>query len=195
MRAYSQKSHVLTAEQVRCLATPARNEVYQRLRAIQPASVADVAASLGRSVELVHYHARSLVKCGLIAEVEKRPSGRRPEAVYSAVHGPVQLPEPSPDTDDVVREMVVGGLRLTARQYERASIASASDPEIRNSMHVLRAIVRLNNDDFEEFTEMLERVGEFLKEKQSPEGKSITWSSAVYPNLPAKKSKARKVAE
>lgn len=183
----SMKPHVLSLDQVRCLGSAVRNEIYQRFRALQPASVADVAESLGKSVELVHYHARELLKNELIAEVEKRPSGRRPESVYRATHRVVELPKSGEGAGAAVRDMVVGSLKLTARQYEKASIAAEEDPEVARSMHVIRAIVRLSDADMSKFLGMIEEVATFLKENQSPEGKSVTWSSAVYPNLSSKR--------
>ncbi len=189
MHEIDRKSHVLSLEQVRCLGSTVRNEIYQRFRALQPASVADVAESLGKSVELVHYHARELLKHDLIMEVEKRPSGRRPESVYRATHRVVELPKTGDGAEEAVRDMVVGSLKLTARQYEKASVAAEDDPEVARSMHVIRAIVRLSDEEMTKFLAMIEDIATFLKENQSPEGKSVTWSSAVYPNLSSKRSK------
>lgn len=69
-------------EHIRALASPMRQRVLDRLEAIGPCSVRDLAASLNVAADSLYYHLRQLERIGLLVVGRRRPRrGRREEAV------------------------------------------------------------------------------------------------------------------
>ena len=185
-----QKTLTLNPEQLACLASPIRNDVFNNLRSLKRGSVSDVASALGKSPETIHYHVRALEKVGLIEVVAKRRTERRPEAIYASAAERYRLPtaEENPGALELTRKSVVTGLRRVAAGFEAASLASESETELGQSIHVMRLNARLSLKDFAEFTEMLERAAEFATEHESGQGQRLVWSSVVYPVVPSQKT-------
>src|SRR4051812_28092657 len=110
---------ILNADQLACLASPVRNEVFMQLRTIGKASVGDIAKVLGKSPEAVHYHVKALVAAGLAREAFRRPGVKKPEFVYEPVGKRLKLPNPSegPEVAKLIRKSVAAGFRQTIRGY------------------------------------------------------------------------------
>ena len=179
---------VLTAEQLRALASPVRNEVYARLRALGRASAGDLGGELGRSAEAVHYHLRELVRVGLIREAFRRPTQRKPESVFEPTADSVRLPDPrkSPKIAELNRRAVLAGMRMVMRGYDAASRRAARAPraaEPDGRIHVVRLNVRLAEQDARELFRRIEEIARFADERRAPEGAGIRlhWHSVVYP--------------
>src|SRR5579862_7479 len=111
--------HVLTADQLRCLASPVRNDVFAALRAVGTGSAREIAARIGRSPESIHYHLKSLLTCGLIRVTEKRPAPKKPEAMYAPTFGKLKLP-----TGAEERNLVAAAAEASIRQSVRGYIKS-----------------------------------------------------------------------
>lgn len=168
--------HTLSAEQLRTLASPERGEVFARLCALREASVGDIARSLGKKPEAVHYHVKALVKVGLAKESFKRPGVKKPETVYTPVSTQVRLPmDDRPEIRELRQKAVAAGLRQVLRGYLEASERGAKET------HVLRVNVRLAEEDRRAFMEMLEAAAKFAQERRVEEGPRLLWSSVVYP--------------
>lgn len=178
-----QKTLVLTSEQLTCLASPIRNDVFTMLRSLKRASVAELAQELGKSPESIHYHMGTLEKAGLIEPVAKRRTERRPETLYASTAEQFRLPTPeeNPKASHLNRKSVVTGLRGVAAGFEAASIAADQRPELRRSIHILRLSLRMSRQDLAVFTEMLESAASFAAEHESSTGERLVWSSVVYP--------------
>lgn len=169
-------SHTLNEAQLTALASPVRNEVFARLCALREASVGDVARSLGRKPEAVHYHMKALVAVGLARESFKRPGVKKPEVVYEPVSVTVRLPKDNrPEIRELRRKAVAAGLRQVVRGYLEASERGGED------LHVLRVNVRLSEEDRREFFERLEAAAKFAQERRVEEGSRLMWSSVVFP--------------
>lgn len=153
------------------------------LRALGQASTADVARSMGRSSEALHYHMRALLDAGLITEAFKRPAPKKPETVYEALGTRVRLPkvDRSPELAALTRKTVAAGLRHVMRGYLQAGEAAAKDPSLRSQMHIVRANVRLKPQDMEEFVALIEKASQFATERRSEDGDRVMWSSVVFP--------------
>jgi DNA-binding transcriptional ArsR family regulator len=171
----------LSAAQMKCLASPMCNAVVQALRALGQASAAELAKSIGRSPATVHYHLRSLLECSLVREAGRRPTARKPEAVFELAAPRLKFPKVEPDSaeGELARRAVAAGLRQVIRGYEKA----ATDQTGKEGMlHVLRAQIRLKRADAERFLEMLEAASRFAEENRTEQGTLLHWSSVVYPD-------------
>lgn len=165
---------VLTTEQLRCLASPVRNEVYSTLRSLGRASVREIAESLGRKPASIHYHVGALETAGLIREVDRRAGPRRPEAIFESALAGAQLPNTdNPEISKLVRGAVLARLRQSMRQFERAAI------EGRSPRAIVSASLRLKPEDVATFEAMLEAAAQFAIQARSPEGTPILWTSSL----------------
>jgi DNA-binding transcriptional ArsR family regulator len=84
-------------DQLRAMASPARQRVVAGLEALGKVSVRDLADHLGRGPESLYFHIRKLVECGLVEDVGERPAGRRMEWLYRLVASRLRI---AGDLDD-----------------------------------------------------------------------------------------------
>ncbi|MEA2553403.1 MAG: Helix-turn-helix domain [Fimbriimonadaceae bacterium] len=173
----------LSAEQLKCLASPARNEVFTQLRILGKASIGDVAKALGKKPESVHYHMKGLVSAGLAKEAFRRPAPKKPESVYEPVGRKLRLPAQDSGSEiaTLTRKAVAAGLRQTLRGYQKASQAAEHSPKVRARMHVIKASLRLKAADAEAFFKLIEAASRFADEHRDDSGERLVWSSLVYP--------------
>lgn len=175
----------LTSDQLSCLSSPVRNEVFSVLRSLESASARDLAERLGRSPESLHYHIKALSAAGLIHEAFRRPTSRKPEAVYKSIDQPLRLPNlrKHPELAELTRKTVEAGIRHVLRGYSRASKQAQVDQELRKRLHVLRVGLRLSEDDIATFFALIEAANKFAQEHRSDSGIPMQWSSVVYPEV------------
>lgn len=79
----AKKFMINSIEQWEALSSPTRAAIIECLTAIGPSSIKEIAASLGRSPELVHHHMPMLVETGFVVEEEPRQLPRHTERVFA----------------------------------------------------------------------------------------------------------------
>jgi predicted ArsR family transcriptional regulator len=175
----------LTAPQLACLASPVRSQVFMTLRRLNQASTREIAEEMGREPEVIHYHVNALTKAGLIHEAFRRPTKRKPEAVYKSTSRTFSLPDPRdrPELAAAARKAVSTGLRQAARGLEAASIQAEANPALRRHIHIINTAMRLSPEDAEVFIDMIESAVAFARDHESKEGTPLRWSSIVFPNV------------
>jgi DNA-binding transcriptional ArsR family regulator len=173
----------LNSQQLTCLASPTRNQVFMSLRKLGKASARELAEDLDRDPELLHYHLKALLKAGLIRESGRRPTARKPEGLYEATASQYRLPDlvEQPELASITRKAVAAGMRETVRKYLAAAERAESEPELRRSMHIIRANLRLSPDDAQEFMRLIEAASDFAKEHERKDGVRLQWASLVSP--------------
>ncbi len=173
----------LNADQLACLASPARNEVLTQLRGMGQGSASEIAKALGKKPEAVHYHLKALVAAGLALVAYRRPAPKKPESVYKPIGTALQLPPANagPEIAALARKAVRAGFAATARGYLAAAKMAEEDPVVRSNMHLIRANLRLATEDAKTFLSLIEAANIFASEHKSEEGVRLIWSSAVYP--------------
>jgi predicted transcriptional regulator len=118
-----QKPFLIRSEaQLEALSSSARLELSDLLSEIGAASVAELAAILGRAPDGLYYHLRILEKAGLVTSEQRRPRGRKTEIVYRSIARRVAIDiEAMRRTGNKTLCAIVGSmLRLGARDYRRA---------------------------------------------------------------------------
>ena len=106
--------------QLSALVSAARQEIADVLSRLGTASIAEIAAALGRPPDALYYHVRVLERVGLVVrDVRKR--GGREEALFRTVAPLLELRYGSPETPRIVGSM----LRLGARDFQRAFVSGA----------------------------------------------------------------------
>ena len=159
--------------QIRALTSPVRQEIVDTVQALRRCSVADIARQLGRPVDGLYYHVRTLLRADLLRTDGTRPGTKRPEALYctaSPRHN-MQLhydPEDRRNVREVCR--AVGGmLRVTERDFAaafRPGLAVCSGPA--RNLRAARGKVWLSRDDLREVNTLLEQLTEILERPARP---------------------------
>jgi hypothetical protein len=176
----------LTADQLECLASPIRREVFTTLRGLGTASARELAEELHRTPEILHYHLKALHRAGLIRECGRRATARKPECLYEPAERSYRLPDlvKQPELAAITRKAVAAGLRQTTRGYEAAAIAAVDNAEVREHISVIQAGVTLRPENAAKFIALIEEANRFARQAESKEGLRLHWCSVVFPETP-----------
>jgi DNA-binding transcriptional ArsR family regulator len=116
------RAHVIMKDsELAALVSSARQEIVDVLSRMGTASIAEIAAALGRPADALYYHLRELVRVRLVVRSARKRHGRE-EAVFRTVAPMLELRYGSPDTPRIIGSM----LRLGARDFRRAFASGAS---------------------------------------------------------------------
>ncbi len=109
-------------DQMTAITSPARQEILDVLARMGAASLAEIAAVLGRPADALYYHVRVLERVGLILPAGTRAGARRSERLVRAAAGEFALryASPTPGQARAVTRIVASMLRLGARDFRRA---------------------------------------------------------------------------
>lgn len=124
---------IRTGAQQAVLASPARQEILDVLSRMGTASIAEVAAALGRPADALYYHLRELVRVRLVVRSVRKRAGRV-EACFRTVAPMLELDYSSPETPRIIGSM----LRLGTRDFRRAFALGASTSGPRRELWALR---------------------------------------------------------
>lgn len=174
------KTHTLTVQQLRCLASPAKRLIFEAVKTAGTATATEIALRVGRSASTVLCHFGALESVGLVKVVGLRPTDRRPERIFAPISARLRLPDSTPGSEIAIqaRLSVVAGLRSTMRGFERASKIGSAD------VHVIYLYSRLNSRALRVIHEVLDEVAKFAKANETADGETFRWSSVVFPADP-----------
>lgn len=108
-----------TPNQVRSLASPVRQEIVDVLVSAGPASIADIAAYLGRPADGLYFHIRNLLRSGLLIARPPRKNGRHLAALYDLAGRPLRI-RWRPELHAAIVRVMRSALRLAGRDLERS---------------------------------------------------------------------------
>ncbi len=137
----------LTLEQVACLASPARGEVFFHFSGLVPRSIAEIAEMVGRSASATTYHVAELVQVGLLVPAGERKKRSRTETLYVMSSRKGYLTEgasASPEYRKHVLAHRAAILRLVQREREAVEEAFAVDPSLEAFSNFRRYMVKLS---------------------------------------------------
>lgn len=185
----AKKFLINSIEQWEVLSSPTRAAIIECLSAIGPSSIKEIAASLGRSAELIHHHMPMLVETGFVVEEEPRQLPRHKERVY-ADNGKEWVFDPKADPDAFIE-----GISKMARAWSRANerhIADAlSGKDAKQLQQVLESLTFRSESAFlrpdaeEKVRKHLDAIKEiFQAERASNAGehRTIYWSMVPLEN-------------
>lgn len=181
------------------LASPIRIEIIDTLEALgQPASVAELAAELGRPADGLYYHLRPLVDVGLVEE-ESAADGRRyrtrtgPEKRLRLHYRPGDTP-----TAKAVGRAAASQLRMSGRDFERALADPASVVDgAQRELWAARSKGWVDAEELAEINRLLARVLDLLHRPKAACGDkliALSWIMAPLAPQPARRTVARKPA-
>ena len=152
---------VLSEQQLSCLSSPVRVEVFESLNSQGQASARELSELTGMSTQTIHFHLNELLAVNLVEILERRPAKKRPESIFRPTARSYCLPEikGKPDLEKAVSKSISATLRRVLRGFG----AHAHDP---NNAQILRTVVCLSEADRVEFEGMIQAALTFAKERR-----------------------------
>lgn len=170
--------------QLRALRTPLRQEVLATLSRLGSASVKEMATELGRAPASLYYHIHELAEAGLIREVDRRPAGRRTEAVYGPAAQRIII-DRNPRSK-AFAEALAELHRATLRTAERELVSalgvrrSKKEPPDDEAITLLRMTARLTPATARLARKKLKALARFLAEHDDAEqGETFAFTAAL----------------
>lgn len=153
------------ARALEALASPIRQEIVSAFQH-GPLSVRDLAATLGRTRQALHYHVAQLANAGILRVAETRGSGRAAEQVFQIAKPTVSVGARRTAADLHAAERAAGALlRLTSRELTRAiRDAGVGGHGGQRAMMAARAKCRLTSGRLQQINTLLDEVFALLGE-------------------------------
>jgi predicted transcriptional regulator len=113
---------IASKKQLTALTSASRQEILDVLMQMGAASVAELAATLGRPPDALYYHLRILLRAGLVENAGNRKTGRRQEALFRAIARDLRIDyDLARRSQEKTLTAVVGSmLRLGIRDFRHA---------------------------------------------------------------------------
>ncbi len=158
--------------QIRALTAPLAHRVVAAFERMGPATIAEVADTIGAPPESLYYHVRRLSRAGILIEAERRDTGGRPEIVWEIPGREVAFDHTTNDPDflDALCRAADALLRLASRTYHAAVRSGASRRGRRRTLMLQQHAVRLRARDLEELNNRLEEIADFIAEHDAGPG-------------------------
>ena len=184
------------ADEIALLASPVRIEIVDTLEAFgDAASVAELAAALGRPADGLYYHLRQLADGGLIEE-EAAPDGRRYRSCTRKGDRLRLRYQPGATANaDAVGRVAASVLRVAGRDFSRA----LADPDTvvsgpRRELWAARGKGWVDASELAEINRLLTRLMELVQKPaaERPRGKlvALSWVLAPVEAKPARRKPA-----
>ena len=163
-------------EQIEALTSAVRQAILDRVEALGPSSVADLAQSLGRPADALYYHVRRLLQVGMLVEAGSRGTARRDEALYDVPHRRWHIAYEPDDPDNV--EALRKATRALLRQAERDFAGGFEHPEVSvrgplRNLWSLRLEARLSREDLRQINRHLQAILAILRKPRPTRGRGI----------------------
>ena len=175
---------VLSASQVRCLASPTRTAILSHLRSGEPFTAGALASRMGIPLKRLYYHLHELMRAGLIRVCETRRRRGQEESVYGRVARRYTIRPDAEDREylDAAADKVDAMFRLASKENRQALQASVERPEFLKLAQILRLDVCLSKQSAAEVMQALERVAEVARAAHAPGNEHwISITAAVLP--------------
>jgi DNA-binding transcriptional ArsR family regulator len=154
------------ARQIEAVAHPARQEIMDRLVALGPMSVREIADSLGRNVTTLYHHLKVLEELGLI-KVSSATAGNRgrPYIVYRAIAPRVRLLHAA--MDPKFREPISKWARLVGAQAAKEFVAGLSHESAKHvgaerNLCITRFVIAPSRARLARINELLGEISELV---------------------------------
>lgn len=180
------------AAEIELLASPTRIEIVDTLESLGgAATVAEIAAQLGRPADGLYYHLRQLAEGGLLVE-EATPEGRRYRTRMPAGERLRLRYRPGKTANaDAVGGVAASVLRVAGRDFSRALADPASVVEGRlRELWAARNKGWVGDAEIAEINRLLLRINDLLHRPRSDERDrliAITWIVAPVDAKPARR--------
>lgn len=147
-------------KQLSALVSAVRQEIADILGERGPASVAEIATTLGRPADALYFHLRAMMRAGLVRQAGYRKRGRHKEALYQTAGELMLAYEPrSTGNRRGIQAIVSSMMRLGIRDFGRAlrhTDVNVSGP--RRELWALRKTGRMPPAQVADVNQLIERL-------------------------------------
>ncbi|MCH9688708.1 MAG: helix-turn-helix domain-containing protein [Deltaproteobacteria bacterium] len=170
-------------ERIAAMSSPVRQAILDRIEALGPCSVADLARSLDRPADALYYHVRQLLKVGMLVEAGSRSTARRDEALFDFPHSRWHIAYDLDDPDNVaaVGKATAALLRQAGRDFDDGlQHPKAVTRGLTRNLWSLRLEARLGRDQLRAINEHLQAIIDILRDARHAKRKrgsllSLSW--------------------
>ncbi len=179
---------VTTEKQIRALSGPVQHQMVATLERVGPSTAKELAGHIGLAPESLYYHLRRLKDAGLLVQTDRRPTSRRPEAVYALPGSELVLDSEarSPRFLEALAGLQRSLMNTATRIYERALRSGTSVRRgSRRNLCLIQVQGRLRPRQLGELNRRLEEIADFVAEHDDPshdEFLSVTISMSPVTN-------------
>ncbi len=153
-------------ERIAAMSSSVRQAIMDRIEALGPCSVADLARSLDRPPDALYYHIRRMLHVGLLVEAGSRSTARRDEALYDFPHARWHIAYDLDDPANVsaVKKTTNALLRQAGRDFDEGFEQPNAVPRgpLRN-LWSLRLEARLGRDELRAINGHLQAIIDILR--------------------------------
>lgn len=184
-------------EHIRALASPMRQRIMDRIEAMGPCAVRDLAASLDVAADSLYYHVRRLQGIGLLAVESRRREGGRRQAILrlKARSWHIAYEPRKPQNARAVRKVSRIILRQAQRDFDRGLAHPRASPRgpLRN-LWALRLEGSLRDADVRRINQHLAAILGILRRAGREAGEGLMAVSWVLAPIPFRAPKRRGAA-
>lgn len=181
---------VFNAQQIQALSSSVRQRMMDRIEAVGPSSVRQLAASLGYAHDALYYHIKVLLKAELVRAVGTQPRARRDEALYDVINPNWQIGYALADASNVraICSVAKSMLKQAFRDFEAGCShpLAETDGSARN-LWTLRLEARLSATQREQIQAHLQGIFAILRSAKTDSDDplhAVTWAIAPIPENP-----------
>jgi hypothetical protein len=168
-------------EQLDCLSSAARIQIFAAFRLLGPSPIARVAAMLGRPADSLYHHVRKMLRAGLLVETGSERVAKRDAALYDVVADYV-FPKPRP-WDEQYTSGLTGfrsAILKSTLGFSESSLLHPSTDMTINQVHHLA--LWLDPEKARELLRKLTELEEWILANQDPhEGLPFIMLGALLP--------------
>jgi len=185
------ESIVMSLEQVTCLASADRNEVFWSFSPRNPMTVAEIAKLIGKSPQTIHHHVNNLIKNDFLMSVGTRKKRSRQEALYvwKFVKISSQRVGGSPEYLQQIVDMFNSIARNMSREFEGMHQLFPDHPELADLNSFYTYHLSFNSAQLDEVRNVFRKTIEELTEisEKSEAGSRYHIVTFAYPTCPSQK--------
>lgn len=182
-------------EQVKCLASVGRSDVFWSVSGRHPMSISEIALSLDRPASSTTYHVNELARVGLILNVGLRQVKNRHEKLYIAAARSFMHMPTNRASIEYREQTTIGLLALTrsiGREVEAFSDALEVEPELRDFRMLRQFNFKISRERSLEFKR---KISDLLREfgnVDDAEGVRVRAVLFLSPTIGESRSRTRK---
>jgi len=180
--------YVLDKAQLRCIASPPRQDMVDHFSAHGALSVREVAAAIGRKPASIYHHLKQLLAVGLVVEAGSRVTHRRREKLYATPARRMRLNKALQDraNDEEMRGIVAALCRQTERDFARGlDNADARRGGARQNLRVFRLVNRPSAQSMQLLNRKLDEIAEILWREPDPGSPAVSLTWVMTPTASA----------
>lgn len=176
------RKKIVTLEQARCLASPARTELLDALGMVGEGSAHDLACITGLSVNTIHYHLDKLSEAGLVRKAGTRPTATKGEGLFRLQYERMgfDLKDKSIEYREAKSKAIRQSLNLAQKESD---LSLFSDHGMDGAKH-LRVSVKLSRKNLRELRSRLVEVAEWARSRHDDECEPVSITALTVLKAP-----------